>query len=281
MMQRVIETGEPVHNVEVQAPLPARLEEMVYWRASYFPLSLPEGKRGLGVVAVEITDIKRANEALLRERRTLKHMLVASDHERQLIAYDIHDGLAQQLAGAVMQFEVFANLKETSPKQADDAFLAGMTMLRQGHFEARRLIGCVRPLVLDESGVVTAIAHLIQEKTIKGGPKIAFHSKVNFTRLPPILENAVYRIAQEALTNACQHSMSEEVKVVLVQEGKRLSLEVQDWGVGFDPEAVPEDRFGLEGIRERARLLGGECSIESEPDKGTLVRVTLPIIEQE
>ncbi len=67
----------------------------------------------------------------------------------------------------------------------------------------------------------------------------------------------------------------------LLQEGDLLRLEVQDWGVGFDPESVSENHFGLEGIKERTRLLGGECSIESEPGKGTCVRVMLPILEQE
>ncbi len=281
MMQRVIETAEPVHNVEVHTPLLARPGEIAYWRASYFPISLPECKRGCGVVAVEITDMKRTHEALLRERRTLKHMLQASDHERQLIAYDIHDGLAQQLAGAVMQFEVFDHHKETTPKRADDAFRAGMTMLRQGHFEARRLISGVRPPILDESGVVTAIAHLVHEKTITGGPRIAFHSKVNFTRLSPVLENSVYRIVQEAVTNACKHSKSEEIRISLVQKGDRVQVEIKDWGVGFNPKVVQENRYGLPGIRERARVLGGKCRIKSKHGEGTTVVVQLPVVARD
>jgi len=128
---------------------------------------------------------------------------------------------------------------------------------------------------------VTAIAHLVHEKTITGGPKIAFHSKVNFNRLSPVLENAIYRIVQEALTNACQHSKSEEIRIRLVQKSNRLRMEVKDWGVGFNPKVVQENRFGLPGIRERARVLGGKCQITSKHGEGTTVVVQLPVVAKD
>jgi signal transduction histidine kinase len=237
--------------------------------------------RALIAVIRDITERKQAQEALERERRTLLHMLRASDHERQTIAYDIHDGLAQQLAGATMQFQVYEHLKDHAASKAKTAYDAGVELVQRAHAEARRLIGGVRPPALDEAGVAVAISHLVHEQRERKGPQIEYHDAVEFDRLPPILENAIYRIVHEALTNACQHSGSEKVDVSLLQEGDLLRLEVQDWGVGFDPEAVDEDRFGLEGIKERTRLLGGECSIESEPGEGTCVRVVLPILEEE
>ena len=112
----------------------------------------------------DITDRKRAEEALQKEHCTLRHLLQSSDHERQLIAYDIHDGLAQPLAGAIMQFQAYAHLKDTNPIEAAQAYDAGMALLHQGHFESRRLIGGVRPPILDESGVVTAVDHLVNEE---------------------------------------------------------------------------------------------------------------------
>ena len=226
----------------------------------------------------DVTDRKRAEEVLAREHRTLKHLLQSSDHERQIIAYEIHDGLAQQLAAAIMQFDAFEHLKQNNPKQAADAYHAGMTMLRQGHFEARRLISGVRPPILDEAGIVAAISHMVNEEKRRSGPKIEYLSKVEFDRLTPILENAIYRIAQEALTNACRHSKSKKVHVELVQQGDRIRIEVQDHGVGFKPEDVGESRFGLEGIRERARLLGGKAVIETQLGHGTRVVVELPVV---
>jgi signal transduction histidine kinase len=95
--------------------------------------------------------------------------------------------------------------------------------------------------------------------------------------LPPVLENAIYRIAQESLNNACQHSRSKKVLMTLVQDGDVIRLEVRDWGRGFDPAAVRQGMLGLEGIRERARLLDGTAVIDSQRRQGTTVRVTLPL----
>ncbi|MGO9109174.1 MAG: PAS domain S-box protein [Thermoguttaceae bacterium] len=226
----------------------------------------------------KVAERKRAQEALAKEYHNLKHLLQSSDHERQLIAYEIHDGLAQQLAGALMQFQAFDHLKDNNPKAAANAYHAAMTMLQQGHFEARRLIAGVRPPILDESGVVEAVAHLVHEEGRDGGPKIDFRSRVDFDRLDPTLENAIYRIAQEGLTNACKHSQSERIWVRLLQRGDRIRIEIRDWGVGFDPNAVSKSRFGLEGIRQRARLLGGKCSIRSMAGKGARVSVELPVV---
>ena len=153
-----------------------------------------------------------------------------------------------------------------------------MTMLRQGHSEARRLIAGVRPPILDEEGIAAAVGHLVNEQIRLKGPKIEYRSRVAFDRLDPTLENAIYRIAQEAFTNACQHSKSERVSVSLLQREDRLRIEIRDWGVGFDPKTVPKNHFGLEGIRQRARLLGGKCSIRSKAGKGTSISVELPVV---
>jgi len=232
-------------------------------------------------VVTDITERKRVEEALQRQYCTLKHLLHSSDHERQLIAYEIHDGLAQQLAGAMMQFQAFDHLKSKKPREAAKAYDAAITILQQAHFEARRLIAGVRPPILDESGVVEAVAHLVHEVGREKGPKIEYHSKVDFDRLDPTLENAIYRIAQEGQTNACRHSRSERVSVRLLQRGDRVRIEIRDWGVGFDPKAVPKTHFGLEGIRQRARLLGGKCSIRSKAGKGTSISVELPVVPRD
>ena len=226
----------------------------------------------------DVTERKLAEESLEQERRTLWQMLQASDHERQLIAYEIHDSLAQQLTAAIMQFQAYEHLRSLHPDKARIAFAAATEMLQMAHAEARRLISGVRPPVLDEAGLETAVAHLVHDRRMFKGPTIEYHSDVQFDRLPAIVENAVYRIAQEALTNACRHGNAERARVTLVQDRDILRLEVQDWGVGFDPQSVGEDRFGLAGIRERVRLLGGKLVIDSRPGAGTLIRAEVPIV---
>jgi PAS domain S-box-containing protein len=278
--------------------LPALLQKGGYWHAEQTVLPrhgepiqtsqstfLIRDENGnpfrIAVVISDITERKLAEEALRREHRTLNHLLQSSDHERQLIAYEIHDGLAQQLAGAIMQFQTYFHQKEHKPKEASKAFDAGMTMLQQGHFEARRLIAGVRPPILDESGVVAAIGHLVNEQNRLQGPSIEYRSRVAFTRLAPIVENAIYRIVQEGLTNACQHSKSDKVRVSLVQRRDRVRIEIRDWGIGFDVRTRHENCFGLEGIRQRSRLLGGKCNIKSKKDKGTRIAFELPVVVRE
>jgi signal transduction histidine kinase len=159
-------------------------------------------------------------------------------------------------------------------------FDEGLDLVRRGHAEARRLISGVRPPILDEAGVMAAILHLVNERGLQQKPKIKVQSRVRFARLVPILENAVYRIVQEGLNNACKHSQTERVRLRLWQRGGRLRIEIRDWGVGFDATLAHDNRYGLAGIRQRARLLGGKFRIRSEPGKGTLVIVEVPIVER-
>jgi PAS domain S-box-containing protein len=229
----------------------------------------------------DITERKRAREALQEEHRTLRHLLQSSDHERQVIAYDIHDGLAQDIAGAILQLQTYHHLRVQNPAEAVKYFVAGMALLKKGHSEARRLISGVRPPILDESGITAAIAHLVHDHSYDEGPRIEFRSRVKFSRLAPILENAIYRIIQEGVSNACRHSKSNKVRISLLQKDAKLKIEIRDWGVGFTPTEVGGERFGLEGIRQRARLLGGQTEIESVLNKGTRVTVELPLIFNE
>jgi signal transduction histidine kinase len=237
--------------------------------------------RALVAVLRDITERHKAQEALERERKSLWRMLEAVDHERQIISYEIHDGLAQYLAAALMQFESRDGLKNNSPDEAQKAYETARELVRQAHAESRRLISEARPPDIDEEGIAVAISELVGEQRRRGGPNIEFHSSVLFGRLPSILENAIYRIAQEALTNACKHSQGKNVTVTLAQDGSDVRLEVRDCGIGFDPEAVGKGHFGLEGIRQRVRLLGGRLTVESAPNCGTLVQVVVPIMERQ
>ncbi len=225
----------------------------------------------------DITARKKAEESLRREYRVLRQMLKAQDRERQLVAYEIHDSLAQYLTGATMQFGAYEKLQKEDPHQASHCYSAGLHLLRESVAEARRLIAGLRPPILDEAGIVAAIAHLIHDVMAQDGPAVEFHSSVKFKRLEPLLENAIFRIVQESLTNVCRHGKSETAEIMLVQDGDRVRIEVLDRGIGFDPDSVEEGCFGLAGIRERARVLGGIAAIESTPGQGTRVVVELPI----
>lgn len=237
------------------------------------------GFQGVVVATRNITDRKRAEQALQKEEGLLRRLLDFQERERRLVAYEIHDELAQQLTGALMQFQAFDQLRDRHPERAHQSYVAATRLLEAGLAEARRLIGGLRPPVLDEFGIVAAIEYLISERHDSGEPRIEFQHHGRLQRLASPLQAALFRIVQESLTNASQHSRSEKVRVELAVEGDRVRVEVRDWGVGFDSQNVEEDRFGLQGIRERAHLFGGQATIETAPGQGTRVCVELPLLE--
>lgn len=210
-------------------------------------------------------------------RSELRQLLELQEKERQMFANEIHDGLTQQLAGAIMLMQAYQRHLPEKPDEAQEEFDKGLELLGQAMAESRRLMSRLRPPVLDDSGVVTAIENLVWEARAKGDVVIEFHNDVEFDRFAAPLENVVYRIVQEGLANAQRHSQSDRVLIKLSQQGDCLCLEVRDWGVGFDPTALAEAR-GLYGVCQRTRIFGGQARVESSPGQGTCIHVELPIL---
>jgi two-component system sensor histidine kinase DegS len=143
--------------------------------------------------------------------------------------------------------------------------------------EARRLIRGLIPVVLDQAGFVVSLQKLTQRFETEQGIQIALHPSVRLTHLAPAFEMIILRIVQEALNNVWRHSGANEAEVTVTQQGDELYLTISDAGSGFDPSQVKTTRYGLTGMKERARLLGGSTLIESAPGKGTRVQLTLPL----
>lgn len=228
----------------------------------------------------EVAERRRAEEALQKQQRSLRQLLDAYEGHRQLVAYEIHDSVAQPLAGAIMTFEASLRvLRVEGTDAAWDRFDMVSKILRETLAEVRRLMRDLRPPILDDFGVVTAIGHLVRESQGHDGALIEWTPDVRFERLAIPLETAIYRIVQESLTNALRHSQSQRIRVALTQKEHEVRITIEDWGRGFDPGEVAQDRFGLRGIRERARLFGGSAVIKSTPGHGTRVDVMLPVVE--
>jgi len=220
-----------------------------------------------------IQALKVSERELARERNVLRRLLEIQERERQLVSYEIHDGLAQYLAGAIMHFQAWEQALGDHEGRAE--LREGMRLLQAAADESRRLIGGLRPPALDELGIVEAIESLVADARAEV-PHVAFEHALPGSRLPPALETTIFRIVQEALSNVRKHAAAKQATVEVTREGRGVRIRVQDDGRGFDPASVPEDRFGLEGIRQRSRLFGGEPRIESAPGRGTTVEVVFP-----
>jgi signal transduction histidine kinase len=206
----------------------------------------------------------------------VEQLISAQEEERRMLAYEIHDGLIQRLVAARLHLTNYAAHR---PDEEDSELANGLSQLAAAITEARRVIEGLRPALLDDLGLVEALRQYVGEVAAEAGWTVTFQATPEYLRVPDRIEITAFRIVQEALTNTHKYARTDRVLVRLALENGTLSIEVRDWGVGFDPEAVQGERrqVGLTSMRERARLVGGECRIESAPGQGTTVRVRLPV----
>lgn len=231
----------------------------------------------LGQLLASVICRERAEQRMQAEQELLRKLLEIQERERQLIAHEIHDGFLQYALAAHMHLQ--AARKGIGDEDAERYPELGKASqaLKLATSDARHLLSELRSVVLDRQGAVRAVGDLIAEFNLHAGLSVAYTNRTKFQRLDPMLENTIYRIVQEGLNNVKRHGQTTEAVVRLTQNGDWLQIEIRDHGRGFDPAQVSANCFGLIGIRERARLLGGRATIESAPGKGTLIDVHLPL----
>jgi signal transduction histidine kinase len=195
------------------------------------------------------------------------------EKQKQFMCHEFHDGLIQYAVGSLMLLEGCQNnFPATELTPTIDTVISN---LRKGVEDGRRVIRGIRPAVLDDSGLEAAIVDLVEQYSTFG-VHVTSHCDPEIGRLPNSVQTMVYRVVQEALNNAVKHSGTDVVRIDLKKNNGDLELEVQDFGCGFDVEAMRKKGFGLLSIRERVRLLGGDCVIHSELNTGTRISVRLP-----
>ena len=201
--------------------------------------------------------------------------------ERNRMARDIHDTLAQGFTGIIVQLEAAEDIFRENADGASAHILRAKSLARESLAEARRSVWALRPRVLEASDLAGALRHLANE-LIKGTRmEVKFSAWGAARRLPPETENNLLRIGQEALTNVLKHAQASMVGVELAFEEERVQLSIFDDGQGFDPEVKTTGRgFGLVSMRERARAIGGELTLLSRAGGGTQVLVAVPLAPQ-
>ncbi len=230
--------------------------------------------------------------ALQRARLASEHMRAAARlatiEERNRLAREIHDTLAQGLAAITLQLETADALSEERPERARGAIRRALSLARTNLEEARRSVTDLRAAPLRNRTLTEALQALVQEMQIDGISVKYSATPDDFPLLSPRLETSIYRLAQEALTNVMKHAYATSVEVALSLEDNELHLYIDDNGQGFDVDAVMGNaarlgsqmgHFGLIGMSERAKLLGGSLSIASTSGSGTCFSVCVPFKE--
>ena len=199
--------------------------------------------------------------------------------ERARLAREIHDTLAQQLTGIVIQLEAAQALVSRDPDRSLPALASAQELARSALAEARRSVWDLRPAPLSSTGLVAAAENEVERFRHRTG--IAARLRAEHMVPPPALrpqsEVTLLRITQQALANIAAHSGASRVTVRLRNLGDHVELTVRDNGHGFDTSALPLGSFGIVGMAERVRIAGGTFQVESVPSRGTTITVDLPV----
>lgn len=226
----------------------------------------------------EVAERLRVEEA---RRELLRRLVTAQEEERRRISRELHDQMGQQLAALMLGLKTLG-VESYGRRSALDTLRQLEVMTDELSREVHTLAWSLRPPALDDLGLETALCNYVEEWAERSRVPVDFHSAgFGGGRLPLTHEAALYRIAQEALTNVAKHSGADRVSFILERRDGHVLVVIEDNGAGFDVETVmlpagKGRRLGLLGMRERAALLGGTINVESAPGAGTTLFVRIP-----
>jgi signal transduction histidine kinase len=233
----------------------------------------------------ELAERMRTEEELERSREELRrlscHLLSSREEERASIARDIHDDLGQILTALKMDlFWLKSNLPEDGQESVVKKISDMSLLLQRTSKTLKRICSELRPDLLEEFGLVAAMQSYAAEFQKRFGIRCLFEFDREDATVGKEQATALFRILQEGLTNVARHSQAQEVSILIEHTGNTLCLSIKDDGIGFDPGGDPNSKsFGILGMRERTRILGGEFRLEASPRGGTVVEVKIPIYQ--
>jgi two-component system, NarL family, sensor histidine kinase UhpB len=224
------------------------------------------------VERIELAFLRMMRRLEAERRRAGSAALRAQEEERARVARDLHDEVNQSLTGLLLRLEA---ARESAPPELERELAETKSLANQAMTELLSLARQLRPTALDDLGLTAAVGGLV-EQLGRGEVEAELAVEGDFSDLGDDAQLVAYRVAQEALSNAARHSEAKRVEVRLRRvEGRIVVLEVTDDGRGFAFDES-ERGLGIGGMRERALLVGADLTIESRPDHGTTVRLTVP-----
>jgi signal transduction histidine kinase len=216
--------------------------------------------------------LESANKQLTHYASTLEHL--ATIQERNRLAREMHDTLAHTLSGMSVQLETIKAYWEVDPAAARSLLDKSLASAHSGLEETRRALKALRASPLDDLGLAGAVSALAKDMAARASSTLDLSVADKLPPLSPDIEQSIYRVAQEALTNVMNHARAKNILVKLELNDGMIKLTVKDDGIGFIPEKNGKPgHFGLQGIKERAKLVGGKLNILSQPGNGTTIQL--------
>ena len=211
--------------------------------------------------------LEKAHQRLRRHAAAMEQLAVS--RERNRMARDLHDTLAHSLSALTVQLEALRTLMTNEPDAAREAVDDVAELARRGLEESRKAIQALRTGPVETLGLIGALREAIQALQERTGAQASLSTAGEESLLTPEEAQALYRIAEEALSNIERHANAQQVDVRLDCGADRIDLVIRDDGAGFDPATVELERYGLTGMRERAAMIGASIEVDSRPGGGT------------
>jgi len=290
------EAYDTARNMQVQLSILRERERNLHYRRDMLERNLrqieqlasrAESMVGRVNVAVKMLQgnaeiISEQIEDALKKQQIGIWIVQAQEEERRKIARELHDGPAQSLANIVMRLSLIERLWEQDQEWVKREISALTSMVRDNITEVRRVIFDLRPMALDDLGLVPAMRRYLADYRDKHGLDVHFLFFGEERRLPLPVEVALFRLTQEALSNVRKHAEVDEAVVKLEITPRMATIVIKDDGRGFDvARASEKGRYGLLGMRERVELFNGELTIKSRLGHGTQVIISIPVGEGE
>ncbi|MDQ2087642.1 sensor histidine kinase [Herbivorax sp. ANBcel31] len=231
-------------------------------------------------VSVKLEDVQQ------RQLIGLK-IIKAQEEERQRVARDIHDGPAQSMSNAIMKAEICERLVESEPVKTKSELKNLKFVVRNTLRDVRRIIYDLRPMSLDDLGLIPTLQRHIETYQEESDTIVVFKTRGFFKDLKPIISLTVFRLVQEAISNVKKHANAKNVTINLEFLKRELTLNISDDGRGFDASVMTvknesdNSGFGLFSMKERVELLGGNFEIDSAIGEGTNISIDVPLIPEE
>lgn len=295
------EAYEKADNQRVELAVKREMEQFLIRRRNELEVRIKEAYRtvqkadnliaqvgaALGYLTGDLLEMSSQLEDMQQRQLLGIKIIKAQEEERQRVARDIHDGPAQLMSNVVLKAEICERLIDVDLDKTREELRNLKKIVRDSLQDVRKIIYNLRPMSLDDLGLVPTLQRYILTFQEESGIAVSFQTRGASTDVKPVISITVFRIVQEAINNISKHAKARSALINLEFASNELRLYINDDGIGFQTDNLKQKSedissgFGLSSMKERVELLNGEMNINTEPGKGTRITIVLPLMQDE